>query len=195
VTGQDLRRGPRCCRDQGAFANNYPHGQIIHGDHATGFSRPQVCKVCDFAKKPRAFANSENDVTHSCAVACVVDEREFARSALGRGGRPGMDSSHLLSRCSQPKQKCCTEPWPQGTPVVGVHVRDARMVVRRGPEFRSQEAWLPDRGHSRWYFFPAQTCLFASQWRRCPPDNRRLPQRTWKAISRFPQAPCLRGRR
>jgi len=42
-------------------------------------------ETAEFAKRPRAFANSETDVTRWHAVACVVDEREFARLCTRAG--------------------------------------------------------------------------------------------------------------
>jgi hypothetical protein len=45
-----------------------------------------------FAKRPRGFANLKNDVSDWYAVTCVVDEREFAGVAQGRGMSRGARS-------------------------------------------------------------------------------------------------------
>jgi len=84
-----------------------------------GASAPHVCKICKFAKPPRAFANSETDVTHWHAVACVVDERQFARPCTragelattagmayllpGNGQGPEMDCLHTPTHTDPPR--------------------------------------------------------------------------------------------
>jgi len=88
---------PRLCprgrrRAWTSFAENYPHGQRCH--------TPVRWAGREFAKLPRAFANSKTDVTHWHAVVCVVDEREFAmRGARAEAGwRQGRKSSWIRQR-------------------------------------------------------------------------------------------------
>jgi len=56
-----------------------------------------------FAKRPRSFANSENDVTHYSTLVCVVDEREFATPCTKRRSRKG----EFRSTASRRRKKHC----------------------------------------------------------------------------------------
>jgi hypothetical protein len=80
-------------------------GEGVVDDSAAAGENPDGLKpafvIAKFAKRPRAFANLENDVTHWYPGVCVVDEREFARPCARAGGQAAIKDIDLLLKVAR----------------------------------------------------------------------------------------------